>query len=34
MTAPIEDYPLAEKQPDQVKSPSGIPLNEITLERL
>ena len=31
---PRNDYPLSEKQPDTVKSPSGIPLRHITLERL
>ena len=34
MTDPRDDYPLAEKHPDQVTSPSGIPLRDITLNRV
>lgn len=30
---PETDYPLAEKHPEWVASPSGVPLREITLEK-
>jgi len=28
----VPEYPLAEKQPQELKSPSGLPFSEITLE--
>jgi propanediol dehydratase small subunit len=28
----MPDYPLAEKMPERLKTPSGLPLREITLE--
>ena len=34
MNDPRDDYPLAEKHPDQVTTPSGIPLTDITLDRV
>lgn len=33
MLDPEKDYPLAQKHPDWVTSPSGVPLNEITLDK-
>lgn len=33
MLDPEKDYPLAQKHPDWVTSPSGIPLNDITLDK-
>lgn len=30
--AGIDDYPLSERQPQQLKTPSGLPFNEINLE--
>jgi propanediol dehydratase small subunit len=32
MTAGIEDYPLSERQPERLKTPSGLPFTEIDLE--
>lgn len=34
MTDPRQDYPLAQKHPEWVVSPSGIPLQDITLEKV
>ena len=34
MTDPRHDYPLAQKHPEWVVSPSGIPLQDITLEKV
>jgi propanediol dehydratase small subunit len=31
---PASDYPLGEKRPDLVTTPSGLPLDEVTLESL
>ena len=31
-TARIEDYPLSERRPEQLKTPSGLPFVEIDLE--
>ena len=33
MLDPEKDYPLAQKHPDWVMSPSGIPLNDITMDK-
>jgi propanediol dehydratase small subunit len=34
MLDPEKDYPLAQKHPDWVTSPSGIPLRDITLDNV
>ena len=31
---PASDYPLGERRPDLVSTPSGLPLDEVTLEAL
>jgi propanediol dehydratase small subunit len=31
-TARIDDYPLSERQPERLKTPSGLPFSEIDLE--
>ena len=32
VTAGIDDYPLSERQPERLKTPSGLPFTEIDLE--
>ncbi|MER3426296.1 MAG: glycerol dehydrogenase, partial [Thermoleophilia bacterium] len=31
---PVTDYPLGERRPDLVTTPSGLPLDQVTLEAL